>query len=524
SSFQGKHKDALSPAFLAPTASPVSVDVDSWIQGYVPSSKKGQFSLFASGLHASDPLMWPQGRLSICRRNWSLFSGSYSSRAHPLRSKLSEGQQQRVVGAAVGQQRRRLEDKAYLGEVTSRDSSSSSHTLAQQGNMRRGVLSTAAAAVVLTSVICVGAVDARPSCDGAVSASVGVSSNSGDGSGSGSGSSSAGPSYAGTGQSSSTGGLQKILASVQASKGHRSYMEDDYFVSSDGRFAAVYDGHGGSKVSKYLRQNMYAEVQAKLHKQVEDCTEDELVEALKAANAKVDHDVQQVGHWKFQGSTSVVVVVHGDSSGNKSIISSNVGDSRAVLSRRGRAVDLTVDHKPNMPSELERVERLGGTVQWFGFFDPENRPIEGTGVYRINANLAVARAIGDRSERPFVSGDCDICVTPMDKEGDHFIIIATDGLWDVMTSDEAVQYVQAVMGGAVGGLREGAKQGASDRKSTDPADVALSEWTQRYQRDRAMIRAAMMSRKKKMSRYLTEEAIRWRGSMDNVTVLVLWMN
>lgn len=45
-----------------------------------------------------------------------------------------------------------------------------------------------------------------------------------------------------------------------------------------------------------------------------------------------------------------------------------------------------------------------GKVHWFGFLDPEGGPMEGTGVYRINGNLAVARAIGDIDERPFVSG------------------------------------------------------------------------------------------------------------------------
>lgn len=43
-------------------------------------------------------------------------------------------------------------------------------------------------------------------------------------------------------------------------QGQRSYMEDDFFISKDGCFAAVYDGHGGAAVSKYLRQNLHAQV------------------------------------------------------------------------------------------------------------------------------------------------------------------------------------------------------------------------------------------------------------------------
>ncbi|CAM9881634.1 unnamed protein product [Phaeothamnion confervicola] len=109
----------------------------------------------------------------------------------------------------------------------------------------------------------------------------------------------------------------------------------------------------------------------------------------------------------------------------------------------------------------------------------------------------------------------------MEPDGDQFVILATDGLWDVMTSEEAVQHVQSVMQGAVGALREGGDQRSS--ASERPADMKLSDWTQRYADDRRLIRAAMMMRKRKMARYLTEEAIR-RGTMDNVTVIVVWLN
>ncbi|KAG5186545.1 phosphatase 2C-like domain-containing protein [Tribonema minus] len=315
-----------------------------------------------------------------------------------------------------------------------------------------------------------------------------------------------------------------LFTSVQASKGHRSYMEDDYFLSADGRFAAVYDGHGGASVSKYLRQNLYTQVKANLPLEEQECGEEHIIQALKAAFKTVDDEVLKVRHWSYQGSTAVAVVIHptvAGGNGNCSIITANVGDSRAVLCRRGKAVEITKDHKPNATAELDRIEALGGNVRWFGFIDPEGRPIEGTGVYRINGNLAVARAIGDSSERPFVSGECEIRSMPMDHEGDQFIIIATDGLWDVMTSDEVVQYVQAVMGGAMGALREGESRGEFPLASDRPVDMKLSDWTQRYADDRGMIRAAMMSRKKKMARYLAQEAIR-RGTMDNVTVVVMF--
>ncbi|CAM9762809.1 unnamed protein product, partial [Scytosiphon promiscuus] len=123
---------------------------------------------------------------------------------------------------------------------------------------------------------------------------------------------------------------------------------------------------------------------------------------------------------------------------------------RAVLSRAGQALDLTEDHKPNSPREMERIYRHDGMVTWEGFECSQGLQIEGTGVYRINGNLAVARAIGDIDYRPWVSAEVDIKTIDMKRGKDQFVILASDGLWDVMSSEEAVQYVHAVMGGAMG--------------------------------------------------------------------------
>ena len=62
-----------------------------------------------------------------------------------------------------------------------------------------------------------------------------------------------------------------------------------------------------------------------------------------------------ISHWSFQGSTALAIVVHedddrgdyGGSGSGRSIVVANVGDSRAVLCRAGRAMDLTRDHKPD---------------------------------------------------------------------------------------------------------------------------------------------------------------------------------
>ena len=189
-----------------------------------------------------------------------------------------------------------------------------------------------------------------------------------------------------------------LLCSVQAAKGHRPYMEDDHDVARDGRYVAVYDGHGGAGVSRYLHHELF--LQTRLALATSDTDRDAAAQqaeggflfdrvndaaaiehALRHAFRLVADNVCECNRWWYQGSTSCVVLVHMPARAHASLISANVGDSRAVLSRHGQAVELTEDHKPNLPSELERIERLGGSVQWHGFYDNFGKPVEGTGVY-----------------------------------------------------------------------------------------------------------------------------------------------
>lgn len=141
-------------------------------------------------------------------------------------------------------------------------------------------------------------------------------------------------------------------------------MEDEFIVSPGSKFVGVFDGHGGSKVSQYLRDELYG----KFKEKCKGGGIEEVVEALKDSFKEVDSEVQSVKKWSYQGSTAVVCYMHDDEeSGEVTIVSANVGDSRAVLSRGGKAKDLTVDHKPNDKREKARIKKLGGKVSWFGF-------------------------------------------------------------------------------------------------------------------------------------------------------------
>ncbi|KAJ6691826.1 PROTEIN PHOSPHATASE 2C 37 [Salix purpurea] len=118
------------------------------------------------------------------------------------------------------------------------------------------------------------------------------------------------------------------------------------------------------------------------------------------------------------GSIAVVAVVTPDK-----IIVANCGDSRAILCRNGKPLPLSSDHKPDRPDELKRIQNAGGRViYWDG--------------PRILGVLAMSRAIGDNYLKPYVS--CEPEVTTMDRTvEDDCLILASDGLWDVVSNETA---------------------------------------------------------------------------------------
>jgi protein phosphatase 1G len=141
------------------------------------------------------------------------------------------------------------------------------------------------------------------------------------------------------------------------------------------------------------------------------------------------------------GCTAVVCLVRPDV-----LVVANAGDSRAVLSRRRQAVPLSEDHKPNLPTERDRIRKAGGTIE---------RQQVGTMVqYRVNGNLNLSRSIGDleyKKNPNLGPNEQIICSTPdvhvfKREAGDEFLIIACDGIWDVLGSQDAVDFVHERLG------------------------------------------------------------------------------
>ena len=324
-------------------------------------------------------------------------------------------------------------------------------------------------------------------------------------------------------------------ASCYLTIGPRKHMEDEYHISKDGTFFAIYDGHGGDQVSKYLKDQFY-----NIYKKIIDGQQPFLgltsfgkdyKDALLKTFQEIQKEIFNENDLDHVGSTCVGVLLTGSS-----IWSFNVGDSRAVLCRDGKAIDLTLDHKPNDAKEKQRILQLGGYVSWDGYLDEHGRPVPGHGCYRVNGNLAMSRAVGDKYETPYVHGIPDIKEFERKYTQDKFIIIASDGLWDVMTSQEAVDFVRrnTVKIGPLQ-LNRSRNNKSGDAKSkfmngtwTTSINALLSEKNdsdaskKNGNNGSPKSRISIKRRREIMSQLLVEEAMN-RKTQDNTTVIVVWL-
>jgi serine/threonine protein phosphatase PrpC len=237
--------------------------------------------------------------------------------------------------------------------------------------------------------------------------------------------------------------------------GLRREMEDVHAVWDDpetGIFGAeVHDGHGG-RVAAVLAAEMLTPFFFSRQKAIwrEDNERRLSAEALREAYLAADRYI--VGR-TGSGAASATLYIYGDG-----FLAANAGDARIVVGEGTGAIDLTVDHKPDSPDERARIEALGGMVLEYD-------------VARVQGVLAMSRCLGDSALKPFVTAEPRIAQGFLGRVND-VALIACDGLWDVMTSEEAVRIARTADG---------------------PEDAA-----------RALERAALK-----------------RGSTDNVTVIVL---
>ena len=189
----------------------------------------------------------------------------------------------------------------------------------------------------------------------------------------------------------------------------------------------MYDGHGGCQAAHHCAQRLHRNLLKQVGGARFCCSApgaddlgggepDGLTEALVRAYLATDEEL--AGSEACTGTTAVAALVQ-----PTHILVANTGDSRAVLLRGAQAVALSDDHKAEREDERARVEAAGGhVVSW-------NGP-------RVMGVLSMSRALGDHFLRPYVIPDPELTLTPRAPE-DRLLILASDGLWDVLSNQEA---------------------------------------------------------------------------------------
>ncbi|EFH39298.1 predicted protein, partial [Arabidopsis lyrata subsp. lyrata] len=211
------------------------------------------------------------------------------------------------------------------------------------------------------------------------------------------------------------------------------------YSSSGFHYCGVYDGHGCSHVAMRCRERLHELVREEFEADADweksmarsFTRMDMEVVALNADGAAKCRCELQRPDCDAVGSTAVVSVLTPEK-----IIVANCGDSRAVLCRNGKAIALSSDHKPDRPDELDRIQAAGGRViYWDG--------------PRVLGVLAMSRAI-DNYLKPYVISKPEVTVTDR-ANGDDFLILASDGLWDVVSNETACSVVRMCLRGKVNG-------------------------------------------------------------------------
>jgi len=246
-------------------------------------------------------------------------------------------------------------------------------------------------------------------------------------------------------------------------------------------FAAVYDGHGGDLCSNQLKESLHRSIasqpgfpndleeaimrgclafdrqmlqKAAIHieEQQEKVSKGEARKSLVRTKDDRGGDKSLAEEFRKAGSTALMVFMTQNKSKARVLTCGWLGDSRAVLCRAGRAVALSEDHKAAREDETVRIRAASGTVNRKG---------------QIDGALAVSRSFGDimhkgheisRLAKMKPSGPSDeddellasgVVISKPDvvshvlQDSDQFAILATDGLWDVVSNQAAVNFIAA---------------------------------------------------------------------------------
>lgn len=232
--------------------------------------------------------------------------------------------------------------------------------------------------------------------------------------------------------------LPILRSGAWADIGSRSSMEDVYVCtdnlmshhrtasSNEGThaFYGIFDGHGGKHAADFACNHLprFIAEDEDFPRQIDRAISSAFLQTDTAFSEACNLDADLAS-----GTTALAALIIGSS-----LVVANAGDCRAVLCRRGKAIEMSRDHKPGCFGEKERIEASGGYV-YDGY---------------LNGQLNVARALGDWHLEGLksidggpLSGEPELMSTRLTEE-DEFLIIGCDGIWDVFMSQNAVDFAR----------------------------------------------------------------------------------
>jgi len=203
---------------------------------------------------------------------------------------------------------------------------------------------------------------------------------------------------------------------------YRQYMEDyckiiDKFTGDKNKGSFnLFDGHGGTEISKYCKDR-YSE----LFQSFYELHPTNIEKAISLSFAKLDEEIKFLDS-ENKGSTACCLFINNDLNFKKRYIySANIGDTRSLLISTNGYKRLSEDHRCSNLKEVQRVKNGGGVV-----FDE-----------RVYGQLMITRAFGDFGLKSLgVSSVPYINKHIINEDNDKYIIVASDGVWDVLEDDQ----------------------------------------------------------------------------------------
>lgn len=248
-------------------------------------------------------------------------------------------------------------------------------------------------------------------------------------------------------------------------------------------FFCIADGHGGAIVAQFVVPLLQRYLMRK--KLVYPLPHAYIAKIYNFIQKRLEDHPHQIA--RACGCTALVVVRYTDFNGNKNVQVINLGDCRAVLSRKGLAIPLSKDHKPYWSDEKKRIDLVNKKL------GTNNRVHFDAGDWRIG-DLSVSRSFGDLDNVPYVTHIPDTFHYQLMPD-DEFIVLACDGIFDQLQNHEVVNFVRDHLNGN---------------------NVNLYDISGRYS-------SAENANKKNIARKLAEFSIA-KGSSDNCSVLIIFFD